>query len=431
MKMNTPWKGTPFDSSYRNSMFRILIPTFFAGFASLGLLFVNFSRIISDIYQSKLFLSVEAAAGMAGILTGVDILAKLGISPLTGYLSDKFGRRKLIVTGMSLGIIASLTFLWAYLFDFEIAIVSFLWAGTIFLGLEKGQTNTSITIASGDTGEEYNQIGRSEAAWDVALIAGMISGVAIATLLDLNYYQQIFLSIFIFIAAAIFSFFLTKETLQPLGPNIEVKKTKINDYKDILKEKNFIPLFIFAFAVEAQESGMVFYLLPLMFEQTTTLSSNTVTIIVFLPAMLSLAIFFIPAGILSDKYGRKRMALFGMGISIILMVLLSFTGAFPIEIQIPIIVSILITLGFFVCLYRMPLMSSLTDLTNRQSRGIAYGILRGFREFGGAVAPFILGAFLILGFNFYNVILIMALITGICFALNVFLFRETVRMMAN
>ena len=63
-------------------------------------------------------------------------------------------------------------------------------------------------------------------------------------------------------------------------------------------------------------------------------------------------------------------------------------------------------------------MGSLTDLTNRQTRGVAYGILRGFREFGGAVAPFILGAFLIMGFDFYQVILIMAVITGVCFIIK-------------
>lgn len=425
--MSSWWEGTPFDSSYRNAMLRILIPTFFIGFASLGLIFVNFSRIVSEIYQTKFYLTPEAAAGMAGILTGADILAKLLISPLAGYLSDKIGRRKVIVTGMSFGVIAALTFLWAYLFNFGIAIVSFLWAGTIFLGLEKGQTNTSVTIASGDTGEEYGQIGKSEAAWDVALISGMIVGALIATVLELSYYQQIFLAIFIFLAALILSFLLTKETLQPLGEQVKIKETKINDYKDILKERNFIPLFIFAFAVEAQESGMVFYLLPLLFESTTNFTSGMITILVFLPAMLSLAIFFIPAGILSDKYGRKKMALLGMGISVILLIIVSLMGLFPINIQIPIMISLLVALGFFVCLYRMPLMGSLTDLTNRQTRGVAYGILRGFREFGGAVAPFILGAFLIMGFDFYQVILIMAVITGVCFIINVFIFRETVR----
>ena len=420
------WEGTPFDSSYRNSLFRILIPTFFIGFASLGLLFVNFSRIVSEIFQGLSF-SPEVAAGMAGILTGIDILAKLLISPIAGFLADRYGRRKIIVTGMSFGIIASLSFLWAYLFTFEIAILSFLMAGTIFLGMEKGQSNTSITISSGDTGEEYNEIGKSEAAWDVALILGMICGVAVAIILDLNYYQQIFLSIFIFIIATVLSFLFTKETLQPLGPNVKIKKTEINDYKDILKERNIIPLFIFAFAVEAQESGMIFYLLPLMFEQMTTFTSGTITMIIFLPAMLSLAIFFIPAGILSDKYGRRKTSLLGMGVSVFLIAFISFTGGFPMIVQVPIMFSLLIALGFFVCLYRMPLMSSLTDLTNRESRGAAYGILRGFRELGGFIAPFILGLFLILGMDFYQVILIMAIITGACLVANLILFKETTR----
>ncbi len=421
-----PWEGTPFKSSYRNSLFRILIPTFFIGFASLGLLFVNFSRIVSEIFQGLSF-TPEFAAGMAGILTGIDILAKLLISPLSGYLADKFGRRKIIVTGMSFGILASLSLIWAYLFSFEIAILSFLMAGTIFLGIEKGQSNTSITISSGDTGEEYNEIGKSEAAWDVALILGMIVGVAFALVLDLNYYEQIILSLFIFIIATVLAFLLTKETLQPLGPNVKVKETNINDYKDILKEKNIIPLFIFAFAVEAQESGMVFYLLPLVLEKYTTFSSGTITLIIFLPAMLSLAIFFIPAGILSDKYGRRKTSLFGMGISVILIAFISFTGIFPLNFQVPLLFSLLVILGFFVCLYRMPLMSSLTDLTNRKTRGIAYGILRGFRELGGFVAPFVLGIFIIIGMNFYQVILIMAVITGACFAANIILFKETAR----
>ncbi|MHA1299667.1 MAG: MFS transporter [Candidatus Helarchaeota archaeon] len=427
---------SPFTGSYRSAIFRILITTFFVGMASLGIFMLSFSRMISEILQNKLYYPSNVAAGTASILIGIDIFAKLAISPLTGYLADKYGRRKIVNLGIFYGVIGGLCFVWAYLVNTEIAIFATIISGIIILGLEKGQVNTGITIMSGDTGEEYNEIGKSEASWDVALILGLAAGVILVEILDLSYFNAVILGVIIFIIAQIVGYTFLGETLQPLGEKAiyDEEKITIRSAKDLIKERNFIPLFAYAFAVESIESGYFFTILPLLYEQLELgnliyfkpllefLNINVGgTILILFPAFLGLVIFFIPAGILSDKYGRRKTSLFGSFVSIFIMLSLFWVR------NIVGIITTLMIMGFFMCLYRMPLMASLTDLTDRHSRGIAYGVLRGFREVGGSIAPILFGILLIIGFDFYQLAIFGAIIIAIAFTIAYFLFKETLR----
>ena len=419
---NKLWKGTPFNSSYKNVMLRIIIVSFFAGMGSLGFLKFILTSFISSLYEINLLYSHDVAYGIAEVLMGVDIFAKLLVSPLTGYLADKYGRRKLVVIGTSYGIIAALSFIWAALFGTAIAIISGVIAGIIILGFETGQVNTTITISSGDVGEEYNKIGLSETIWNVALIGGMIVGVLIMFIMDLTYVQSLFFALISFIICGIVAFLLYKETLQPIGENVKPidDKIAIKSYKDILKERNFIPLFAFSFVVEAEETGFVFCILPGLLTSMGYVSSE-IPLLAGLPAYLSLGIFFIPLGYLSDKYGRRNISLIGSFSSMILFIVLYFLQSF---------VALLI-IGFFigisVCCYRLPIMSSISDFTTRQKRGLPYGILRAFREVGGAVTPIIFGFMTLLGVDFYNLLLIMAGMIGIAFIIALIMFKETKR----
>ncbi|MHA1378077.1 MAG: MFS transporter [Candidatus Helarchaeota archaeon] len=427
---------SPFKGTYRIAIFRILITTFLLGIASLGIFMISFSRMISEILQRKLFYPMNVAAGTASILIGIDIFAKLAISPLAGYLADKYGRRKIVNFGIFYGVIGGLCFVWAYLVNTEIAVFATIISGIIILGMEKGQVNTAITIMSGDTGEEYDQIGKSEASWDVALILGLAVGVVLVELLKLSYFYAVILGVFIFSTALVVGYFLIGETLQPLGKKAIFDETKITirSAKDVLKEKNFIPLFAYAFAVESIESGYFFTILPLLYEKLELGNLSYFrplleffnidvggSILILFPAFLGLVIFFIPAGILSDKFGRRKTSLLGSFLSIFIMISLYWMRS-----VFEIIITLMI-MGFFMCLYRMPLMASLTDLTDRKSRGIAYGILRGFREVGGSTAPIMFGILLLLGFDFYELAIFGAAIIAIAFGIAYFLFKETVR----
>ncbi len=414
------WAGSPFDTSYRKAIARILIPTFFAGMASLGVFTSLMSLMVNDLLLNIGY-STAQAEGFALILVGVDLLAKLAISPLAGYLADKVGRRKVVVLGISYGIIAALSFLWAYLFTAEIAIISAIIAGIIALGFEKGQFNTAITVASGDTGEEYQKIGPSEAAWDVALIGGMIVGVIIVFLFELDFIQAIIFGLTAFSIGTLLSFLVFKETNQPITYTPEQeKRITIRSYRDIFKERNFIPLFAYAFTVEAEESGFVFAVIPLMLKSLGFEAFEAQAMAV-LPAALVLAIVFIPIGRLSDKYGRRKTSLFGCAVSIPLFCLIFFFRDF---VSLIIIGSLL---AAFVAFYRIPLMASITDMTDRAHRGVPYGVFRGIREIGGSFAPMFFGVLILAGLDLYDLVFIMAGITAIALVIAFFTFKETAR----
>ena len=418
--VKVPWAGSPFTMSYRKAMFRIIIPTFFAGMASYGI-FTSLLALMTDSLLIGIGYSEAQAEGLALILVGIDLLAKLAISPFAGYLADRFGRRKVVVLGLSYGIIGALSFLWAFLFTTEIAVLSGLIAGIIILGFEKGQANTAITIASGDTGEEYKKIGPSEAAWDVALVCGMIVGVVIVFVFELTFMQAVIFGLISFSTATILSFFLFKETNQPFKVEAEQeKKITIRSYRDIFKERNFISLFAYAFTVEAEESGFVFSVIPLMLANLGFASFEAQAIAV-LPASLVLAIVFIPVGRLSDKFGRRKTSILGCAASIPLLCLLYFFRDY---------ISLIIIgafLAFVVAFYRMPLMASITDMTLRSRRGVPYGIFRGIREIGGSFAPMFFGALILLGLTLYDLVFIMAGITAITVVIAILTFKETAR----
>lgn len=420
------WQGTPFNQSYKKALFRILIPTFFAGLGSLGAIKAILSPYISFLLENNLGYSEVVAEGLTSILVGIDVVAKLAISPITGYLADKYGRRKLVVIGLSIGIIAGLSLIWAYFFSYEIAIFSGIIAGVIVLGLETGQVNTAITISSGDTGEEYNKIGLTETLWDVSLISGMIIGIIISFVLDLTYLQSFTIGVISFIIGAILAFFVFRETKQPIGDQVKIDESKItiNNYKDILKEKNFIPLFVFAFVVEAEESGLVFTIFPLIF-QNFGFSSNEIPMLTLLPAVLTLAIVFAPMGWLSDKFGRKKLALIGCFASFFILIAMYLALSLYNAWSALIIMGIFLTIA--VSAYRVPLMASITDMTLREKRGVPYGIFRAFREVGGSIAPLLFGILILTGLDLYSMTLITAIMTIIAFIIAIFTFRETKR----
>lgn len=420
------WRGSPFTSSYKKSLLRILIPTFFAGLGSLGAIKAILAPYISTLLENKLGYTEAAAVGLASILVGIDIFAKLIISPLTGYLTDKYGRRKLVVFGLSYGIIAGLSLIWAALFGTEIAVLSGIIAGVVILGFETGQVNTAITISSGDTGEEYNKIGVSEAAWDVALILGMIIGVVLVALLDLSFIQSIILAVVAFTIGTITAIIFFKETNQPIGEELIINESKITikSYKDLLKERNFIPLYAYAFVVEAEESGLVFTIFPLILDNMG-IAESEISLLTVLPAILTLSIVFMPMGWLSDKFGRRRTSLIGCFISIFLLIGLYIVLNIANSLIYLIIFGVLLAIS--VSAYRVPLMASITDITLREKRGVPYGIFRAFREVGGSVAPIIFGGFIFLGFDLYSMTLIMAIMTAIAFVIAFFMFKETKR----
>jgi len=79
----------------------VLIPL---GFAVCTSLFGDLSLYAVLVTQTEV---VGLTMAMVGVMLGVNRLVRIPTNPLVGVLADRWGRRKLFLTGMALGVLST------------------------------------------------------------------------------------------------------------------------------------------------------------------------------------------------------------------------------------------------------------------------------------------------------------------------------------
>ncbi|MBD3229873.1 MAG: MFS transporter [Candidatus Lokiarchaeota archaeon] len=400
------------EKSYYKAASGIFIINLFLGIPG-GIGLAVLSRYLENSFG---FFPANIALSMAFIIMSLHVLCKGICSPICGYMNDLYGRKFSVLVGGVISLIGSLCLLFS---TFNILFLIIL--GTLIIGAGRGFFMTSFNVIAGDVGEKYRRVGHAESFADGLYLIGAILGGSSSLFLGDEMISFFILSTLMFIVAFIIIIFILKETKPE---NMEETETKFS-YKSVLKHENFIPTFFYAFTVEGAESGYIATTIPILLSVIGVAESKAALFSTF-PFSIGLGLFFLIAGYVNDRKGRKLTSLLGCSLIILFSVLAAiFLNEAASEIMIFIIVFLLSGSSSFV---RSTIESTWTDVTSPINRGRFYGVFRFFNELGGVVHPllmFFLTFLADLPIQVSAIIVIAFAITSLL--IGKFLFKETLK----
>ncbi|MHA1231305.1 MAG: MFS transporter [Candidatus Helarchaeota archaeon] len=397
--------------SYFTASFSLFLINLFLGIPG-GIGLAILSRYLEELFNLSGFIGL--ATGMTFLTMSLHVLMKGIASPICGHYADKKGRRFTVIWGGIISLIGSSLLL---ISSFNLLILAFL--GTLIIGAGRGFFMTSFNIIAGDTGEKYNKIGRTESLADGLYLIGAIIGGASSLVLKDQPYSSFLILIFIFfIIGFLIVIIFLNETLK--SGTIKTNESSKFSYKKIIKHENFFSTFMFAFTVEGAESGYILTTLPILL--VDFVSPDKSALFSTFPFSLGLGLFFLIAGEINDRKGRKFTALMGLVLIILFSILASFLMISP-----GIIFIIVFLMSGSSSLVRSTIESTWTDVSIPENRGKTYGIFRFFNELGGVVQPLIMSILLFYSIPIYFSAILVAIFAVISLICGKLFFKETLK----
>jgi MFS family permease len=247
---------------------------------------------------------------LVALISSASAMPRVIIGPVTGYLTDRFGRRPFVILGATLHI-AALTgdfFVqeyWQFLV-FEVV------AGT---GIAVYMTSANVLMADATrTGTR----GRAVAARQVSNRIGNFAGPVVAGLIAATFGLR---WVFLFIAVTKFmvilvTLFLIKETREPAAPKpAKQPGERVSRMPDLsmFKSKTFLSLALGTVALGLVNGGTGVFrtLFPPQAEAIAGLSALQIGNLIAVAGLAGL-LSSVPTGIAVDRWGRKRPLLLGL-----------------------------------------------------------------------------------------------------------------------
>jgi MFS family permease len=247
---------------------------------------------------------------LVALISSASAMPRVIIGPVTGYLTDRFGRRRFVILGASLHI-AALTgdfFVqeyWQFLL-FEIV------AGT---GIAVYMTSANVLMADATrTGTRGRAIAARQVSNRIGNLSGPVVAGLIAATLGLRY-------VFLFIAFTKFivilvALFVIKETREPVAP----KPAKASSGREMtmpdlsmFKSRTFLSLALGTVALGLVNGGTGVFrtLFPPQAGIVANLSEAQIGYLIAVAGLAGL-ISSVPSGIALDRYGRKKPLIVGL-----------------------------------------------------------------------------------------------------------------------
>lgn len=327
--------------------------------------------------------SLEPNIFLVTLILAFNAVAILVASPITGFMSDRWGRKPLMITGATLrGITAFLEmFIDSYI---EFFILEFIGG----VGIAMWITSANILIAD-VTDQEVR--GRVVALRGISQRLGQVAGPIIAGILLIFFDIK---SIFLFngvtkmatLAVALFLIRESKPQAQPTtSPLLNNKQDKAPHRLSLFLNKTFFFLGLTTFAVSMMGQGVFQTLLPLYAKELANLSTTSIGTLLGMGGIVAVCISF-PNGMLSDTYGRKFSLVPGLFLLAISAFLLSISHSY---------VGILVMVLLYGLAWGMSQSTTQVyamDLAPTEGRGAFLGVWSLFQASGGFVAPLAVGA---------------------------------------
>ena len=353
------------------------------------------------------------------VWTGVPVtlyaLAQFFFTPIWGALSDKYGRRPIILVSVAISAVSYVIFSFASIFP--IVLLARLLGGMGAGNISAAQAYISDITEPKDRAKTMGMIG-------AAFGLGFIFGPPIGGFLMEDFG---FPSIGLFCAGLcvlnfILAFMLLPESIKERRLNVKINILPVADYRRVFGMKLMPYLMVIGFIYTA---GFFLFQLPssLMWKEHFRFSDKEIS---FIFGFIGISTAIVQGGLIgvfSKWIGEKRLMLYGNILLAISVVLLPFVGkSWFVPLELILLFLLAVANGFV----GPSVMSMVSVLAPRTEQGISMGIYQSFCSLARAIGPLLGGA--LYGIN-YHVPYLMAFVVYGGNALLVILFLR--RMMAH
>lgn len=333
----------------------------FTGF-SRNIIIVGFVSLFTDLSSQMVFpvvplflLSLGASAWVVGLVEGAAETTASLLKVFSGYWSDKIKRRKpFVLAGYSLSSLTKPLFAFAQTWPF---ILFFRVIERVGKGIRDAPRD-AIVAESVDVSIRGKAYGFQRAMDGIGSFSGAIIAVI---LLPLFGYRDLFLIAFLpGIIAVLFILFIKEKQQQ----NIQLKDQSIPFRISVKKLPHNLQMFILVSAIFSLANfGYAFLILKAKYIGF----SDNITLLLYVLFYIVYTLFTIPAGMLSDKIGRKPVLVAGYIMFAATAFCLLFTS------QLYMLIFVFILYGIFFGLIDGVQRAFVVDLAPSDLKGTALG----------------------------------------------------------
>lgn len=344
-----------------------------------GLLFIEFlsgvewgiHRGLSSLFTKEVLLITSFT--QIGLVVSVFGLTKAVTNLGFGALSDRIGRKPIIVLGMVLSGLGGAMIALAKNY-------SSMLIGTALIGLGGGSTFVGIMVSMTET--LSSRIGLAMGLFELAAYGGSSFGTTLGGYLAAaNGLRQPFYTLVVLSAVgAITGFFLMPETKGFVKEEKTTATRVSRRYASAFIRS--VPLYIAGFSSKIMDS-LIWSFLPLhLLELRMSIGGIAAIMSAF---TFSWALFQPLTGYVSDKLGRKRITVIGLTSTAASILPFTLTSNFLFLLVLALI------LGVEAALFYTPLIAMVSDIAPPELEGTLIGSYRFFRDMGYFVGPILLG----------------------------------------
>jgi len=252
-----------------------------------------------------------------GLVFGAFSLSRTFFLPYFGRLSDKKGRKPLIVTGLLTYALISIGFIFSKNVE-TLIIIRFI------QGISSAMLIPVIQAYVGDITPEGSE-GLSMGMFNMSMFFGLSIGPLAGGMI--NEHFSLNTSFLCMGILAFLGFSLCLFLLPPTKSERAVsRKEEVASWKKLLKDKDLAGLFFFRFAYAAC-IGVIWGFLPVLADAEFHLSSSYIGILVMLGVFIS-GIMQTPMGYLADRFNKRIMILIGGFIMAFAILLFNWADGF-------------------------------------------------------------------------------------------------------
>ena len=314
---------------------------------------------------------------LVSFLVASSSLARIIAGPLTGYLTDRWGRKPLVIAGAAL---RGLTTLGQFYSDSYLPFFVLEFIGQ--MGVSMWTTSTGVLV--GDVTTPENR-GRVMAVRTMSSRIGFVAGPAIAGALAVTLglrYVFLFSTLTKLINLGVM-FWISESRPEEARQRAQEKKEEGVEKKpgliaSLFLTKTFIALALVTFGLSMMQMGVFQTLVPVHTQEEVGLSEFEIGNLVSFASVIALLVAF-PNGMVSDRFGRKASLVPGMlvlgGSSILLAISGNYLG----------IVLMMTLYGIAEGMVQGSTQVYAVDLAPADRRGTVVGVWSIFMSLGGMV----------------------------------------------